>query len=64
MVSDERILDGIGIVLVIVAVSAFAGGFMNGVPVPQLMESVSPMALGGVAAIAGSGAVLAFLKNR
>jgi len=64
MMRDETILDALGVLLVLVAVAAFSAGYMNGVPIPQLLESVSPLAFGGVAAVAGAGAVLTFLKNR
>jgi len=64
MFEDETILDAVGVVLIIVAVAAFAAGTLNGAPVPQLLESVSPLLFLGVAAISGVSGVLTLFRNR
>ena len=64
MARDETILDGVGVVCVLIAVAAFSVGYVEGVPIPKLLEGVSPILLLGVAAIAGVGAVVAFFRNR
>lgn len=64
MLRDETLLDIAGALLLVIAAAAFATGYLNEVPIPKLLEGVSPLLLGGVAAIAGTGAILAFFKNR
>lgn len=64
MSNDETLLDVLGIGLLAFAFLAAGYGFKVGLPPLQVIEAVQPIIFLGVAAVAGVGAILAFLRNR
>jgi hypothetical protein len=64
MVADETLLDGVGALAVGFALVLGLSALQQGSAPLAILRTTSPVILGGLAAIAGAGALVTFLKNR
>lgn len=64
MTDKGGILRRVGVVLFAIAVASLVIGFVQGIPIPKLLDAIQPIVFLAVAAISGAGAVVAFLRGR